>query len=159
MNTDPIVIVGAARTPMGGFLGDFKDVAAPALGARAIRRGGRAGGRRPPRRRRNPDGLRAAGGSGPGAGAPGRARRRPAAAAGCTTINKMCGSGMKAAMLAHDLLRAGSARGRGRRRHGEHEQRALSARPRARRLSHGPRPDHSTTCSSTGSKTLTTRAA
>ncbi len=33
---DPIVIVGAARTPMGGFLGDFKDVAAPALGARAI---------------------------------------------------------------------------------------------------------------------------
>ena len=33
---DPIVIVGAARTPMGGFLGDFKDVGAPALGARAI---------------------------------------------------------------------------------------------------------------------------
>ena len=30
---DPIVIVGAARTPMGGFLGDFKDVAAPELGA------------------------------------------------------------------------------------------------------------------------------
>ena len=33
---DPIVIVGAARTPMGGFLGDLKDVGAPALGARAI---------------------------------------------------------------------------------------------------------------------------
>ena len=33
---DAIVIVGAARTPMGGFLGDFKDVSAPALGARAI---------------------------------------------------------------------------------------------------------------------------
>ena len=36
MKEDPIVIVGAARTPIGGFLGDFKDVAAPALGARAI---------------------------------------------------------------------------------------------------------------------------
>ena len=35
-NPDAIVIVGAARTPMGGFLGDLKDVAAPALGARAI---------------------------------------------------------------------------------------------------------------------------
>ena len=34
--TDPIVIVGAARTPMGGFLGDLKDVNAPTLGARAI---------------------------------------------------------------------------------------------------------------------------
>ena len=36
MPADPIVIVGAARTPMGGFLGDLKDVSAPALGARAI---------------------------------------------------------------------------------------------------------------------------
>ena len=36
MSEDPIVIIGAARTPMGGFLGDFKDVSAPALGARAI---------------------------------------------------------------------------------------------------------------------------
>ena len=37
MTADTIVIVGAARTPIGGFLGDFKDVSAPALGARAIR--------------------------------------------------------------------------------------------------------------------------
>ena len=36
ITADPIVIVGAARTPMGGFLGDLKDVSAPALGARAI---------------------------------------------------------------------------------------------------------------------------
>ncbi|MGC2600825.1 MAG: acetyl-CoA C-acetyltransferase, partial [Rhodomicrobium sp.] len=35
--TDPVVIVGAARTPMGGFQGDFKDLAAPDLGAAAIR--------------------------------------------------------------------------------------------------------------------------
>src|SRR5271156_4879109 len=106
---DPIVIVGAARTPMGGFLGDFKDVSAPALGARAIAAAvGRAGiaatsvdeilmgcvlpagqGQAPARQ------------AAIGAGLP--------VAAGATTVNKMCGSGMKAAMVAHDLLRAGSA--------------------------------------------------
>jgi acetyl-CoA C-acetyltransferase len=105
----PIVIVGAARTPMGGFLGDFKEVSAPALGARAIsaavERGGVALG--------SVDEilmgcvLPAGQGQAParqaslGAGLP--------LAAGCTTINKMCGSGMKAAMVANDLLRAGSA--------------------------------------------------
>ncbi len=106
---DAIVIVGAARTPMGGFLGDFKDVPAPALGARAIsaavERAGVAA-----------DGvdevlvgcvLPAGQGQAParqaslGAGLP--------LGAGCTTINKMCGSGMKAAMVANDLLLAGSA--------------------------------------------------
>jgi len=106
---DAIVIVGAARTPMGGFLGDFKDVAAPALGARAISAAVERAGV-------SPDGvdeilmgcvLPAGQGQAParqaslGAGLP--------LAAGCSTINKMCGSGMKAAMVAHDLLRAGSA--------------------------------------------------
>jgi acetyl-CoA C-acetyltransferase len=106
---DAIVIVGAARTPMGGFLGDFRDVSAPALGARAIsaavERAGVASG--------SVDEilmgcvLPAGQGQAParqaslGAGLP--------LAAGCTTINKMCGSGMKAAMVANDLLRAGSA--------------------------------------------------
>ena len=78
---DPVVIVGAARTPMGGFLGDFKDVAAPALGARAITAAVERAGV-PPKRRRDADGLRAAGRAGPGAGAPGGARRRPAARRG-----------------------------------------------------------------------------
>ena len=50
MTEDPIVIVGAARTPMGGFLGDFKDLPAHALGARDSRCG-RAGGRRSGQRR------------------------------------------------------------------------------------------------------------
>jgi acetyl-CoA C-acetyltransferase len=106
---DPVVIVGAARTPMGGFLGDLKDVTAPALGARAIasavERAGIAAtsvdeilmgcvlpagqGQAPARQ------------AAIGAGLP--------LAAGATTVNKMCGSGMKAAMVAHDLLRAGSA--------------------------------------------------
>jgi acetyl-CoA C-acetyltransferase len=107
--SDAIVIVGAARTPMGGFLGDLKDVSAPALGARAIsaavERAGIAAdsvdeilmgcvlpagqGQAPARQ------------AAIGAGLP--------LGAGATTINKMCGSGMKAAMVANDLLRAGSA--------------------------------------------------
>ena len=106
---DPIVIVGAARTPMGGFLGDLKDVSAPALGARAIaaavERAGIAA--------ESVDEilmgcvLPAGQGQAParqaaiGAGLP--------LAAGATTVNKMCGSGMKAAMVANDLLLAGSA--------------------------------------------------
>ena len=106
---DPIVIVGAARTPMGGFLGDFRDVAAPALGARAIAAAVERAGVSPESVDEVLMGcvLPAGQGQAParqaslGAGLP--------VAAGCTTINKMCGSGMKAAMVAHDLLRAGSA--------------------------------------------------
>ena len=108
--SDPIVIVGMARTAMGGFQGDLKDVAAPQLGATAIKAAiERAGldvdtideaimgcvlpaglGQAPARQ------------AALGAGLP--------QSVGCTTINKVCGSGMKAAMLAHDLIAAGSAR-------------------------------------------------
>ncbi|MDE3176904.1 MAG: acetyl-CoA C-acyltransferase [Pseudomonadota bacterium] len=106
---DEIVVVGAARTPMGGFLGDFKDVSAPELGAAAIaaalERAGLSGA--------DADEvvmgcvLPAGQGQAParqaslGAGVP--------VSVGATTLNKMCGSGMKAAMLAHDLIAAGSA--------------------------------------------------
>ncbi len=106
---DPIVIVGAARTPMGGFLGDLKDVAAPALGARAIAAA--------VERANIP--AESVGEILMGCVLPagqGQAPARQAAlgaglpmAAGSTTVNKMCGSGMKAAMLASDLLRAASA--------------------------------------------------
>ena len=107
---DPIVIVGAARTPMGGFLGDLKDVTAPALGARAIaaavERAGISG--------ESVDeifmGCVLPAGLGQAPARQAAHRRRPAAiAAGATTVNKMCGSGMQAAMLAHDALAAGSA--------------------------------------------------
>ena len=75
--TDPIVIVGAARTPMGAFLGDLKDAAAPR--ARRSRNCGRGRAGRDPRRRdrRSSDGLCAARGTGSGAGAAGDDRRRP----------------------------------------------------------------------------------
>jgi len=106
---DPIVIVGAARTPMGGFLGDLKDMAAHALGARAIFAAVERAGIEPDSVDEILMGcvLPAGQGQAParqaaiGAGLP--------LAAGATTINKMCGSGMKAAMVGHDLLRAGSA--------------------------------------------------
>jgi acetyl-CoA C-acetyltransferase len=106
---DPIVIVGAARAPIGAFQGDFKDLTAPKLGAAAIRASvDRAGialdsvdevvfgcvlpaglGQAPARQ------------AALGAGLP--------PSTGATMINKMCGSGMKAVMFAHDLLLAGSA--------------------------------------------------
>ena len=105
---DPIVIAGAARTPIGNFLGAFNGVKATELGARsieaALERGGVA---------KNdvdevlmgcvlPAGL----GQAPA--------RQSALGAGlpqdtaCTTVNKMCGSGMKTVMMAHDAILAGT---------------------------------------------------
>ncbi len=108
--SEDIVITGIARTPMGGFQGVLAGASAPELGAAAIKaaveRSGLAGedidevimgcvlpagqGQAPARQ------------ASLGAGLP--------LATGCTTINKMCGSGMKAAMFAHDMLKAGSNR-------------------------------------------------
>ena len=108
MQNDPVVIVGAARTPMGGFQGDFKGVTAPELGAAAIKAAiGRAGVKPEDVQEVIMGNVLSAG--------QGQAPARQAAlgaglptAVGCTTINKMCGSGMKAAMFANDLLLAGS---------------------------------------------------
>jgi acetyl-CoA C-acetyltransferase len=107
--SDPIVIVGAARTPIGGLLGELKEAPAPELGAAAIR----AAVSRADAPTDQIDDvvmgcvLTAGLGQAParqaslGAGLP--------EAAGSVTINKMCGSGMKAVMLAHDQLLAGSS--------------------------------------------------
>ncbi len=106
---DPIVIVGAARTPMGGFLGDLKDISAPSLGARAIAAALERAGLRGEDADEVVMGCVLPAGLGQ---APARQASLSAGvpiAVGATTVNKMCGSGMKAAMLAHDLIRAGSA--------------------------------------------------
>ena len=106
---DPIVIVGMARTPMGGFQGDFAGLMAADLGAAAIAAAmDRAG---LPREAAEEVIMGCVLPAGQGQ-APARQAALKAGlplGAGCTTINKMCGSGMKAAMLAHDLLWAGSA--------------------------------------------------
>ncbi|MCH7880974.1 MAG: acetyl-CoA C-acyltransferase [Proteobacteria bacterium] len=108
--SEKIVITGAARTPMGGFQGVLSPASAPELGAAAIAAAVE-------RSQITGDAidevimgcvLPAGQGQAParqaslGAGIP--------QSAGCTTVNKMCGSGMKATMLAHDLILAGSNR-------------------------------------------------
>jgi acetyl-CoA C-acetyltransferase len=106
--SDSIVIVGAARTPMGAFQGDFSALSAHDLGGAAIKAA-----------------VERAGISGDAVGevlmgnclmaGQGQAPARQAAfkgglpkSAGAVTLSKMCGSGMKAAMFAHDMLLAGT---------------------------------------------------
>jgi acetyl-CoA C-acetyltransferase len=107
MSSDPIVITGFARTPMGGLQGVFADVKAPELGAAAIREAvARAGA---PRIDQTIMGCVLGAGQGQ---APARQASKGAGLGDevpATTINKMCGSGMQAAILAHDMLKAASA--------------------------------------------------
>ncbi|MHB1690411.1 MAG: acetyl-CoA C-acyltransferase [Thiomonas sp.] len=109
MNSDPIVIVSAARTPIGGLLGDFAAVPAWELGATAIaaavQRAGIAG-----------DAVNEVLMGNCLMAGQGQAPARQAAlkaglpqSAGAVTLSKMCGSGMRAMMFAHDMLAAGSA--------------------------------------------------
>jgi acetyl-CoA C-acetyltransferase len=108
MKQDPIVIVSAARTPMGGFQGALKGFTAPELGAAAIRAAIERAKVKPEDVQEVLMGCVLPAGQGQ---APARQASLGAGlplATGCTTLNKMCGSGMKAAMLAHDLLLAGS---------------------------------------------------
>src|SRR5437667_3373543 len=104
MLNDPVVIVSAARTPMGAFQGELKDFAAPGLGAAAIRAAVERARIKPEEVQEVIMGCVLPAGQGQ---APARQASLGAGlplAAGCTTVNKMCGSGMKAAMFAHDLL-------------------------------------------------------
>jgi len=109
-SADSIVIVGAARTALGSFQGKLKSATAPELGSAAIR----AALERSGLKDKAPDEVIM------GCVLPAGLKQAPArqAALGadlpkatvCTTINKVCGSGMKAAMLGHDAIIAGSAR-------------------------------------------------
>ncbi len=108
MQPDPIVIVSAVRTPMGAFQGELKGFAAPQLGAAAIRAAVERAKIQPADVQEVIMGCVLPAGQGQ---APARQASLGAGlplGTGCTTINKMCGSGMKAAMLAHDLLAAGT---------------------------------------------------
>jgi acetyl-CoA C-acetyltransferase len=108
MLNDPIVIVGAARTPMGGFQGDFASLTASDLGAVAIKAAVERAGLKPADVDKVIMGCVLPAGQGQ---AP---ARQAALKAGlpqsvpATTVNKMCGSAMEAAMLAHDMLASGS---------------------------------------------------
>jgi acetyl-CoA C-acetyltransferase len=109
MTSDPIVIAGAVRTPIARFQGEFTGIATPRLGATAIAGALARAGLSPNAVDELVMGCVLPAGLGQ---APARQAGRLAGlpdAAGATTINKMCGSGMKAVMLAHDLIVAGSA--------------------------------------------------
>ena len=108
MNQDPIVIVGAARTPMGSLQGDFSSLSAHDLGGAAIKAAVERAGISPDVVGEVLFGNCLMAGQG-------QAPARQAAfkgglpkGAGAVTLSKMCGSGMKAAMLAHDLLLCGT---------------------------------------------------
>ena len=106
---DPIVIVGAARTPMGSFQGDFAALAAHDLGAAAIRAAVERAGIAPDAVDEVLMGNCLMAGQGQ---APARQAALKAGlpkSAGAVTLSKMCGSGMRAAMFAHDMLAAGTA--------------------------------------------------
>ncbi|UCH47476.1 MAG: acetyl-CoA C-acetyltransferase [Betaproteobacteria bacterium] len=108
MAKDPVVIVSAVRTPMGGLQGVLKGFAAPELGANAIRAAVERASLKPEKIDEVIMGCVLPAGQGQ---APARQASLGGGlpmSTGCTTINKMCGSGMKAAMLAHDLLVAGT---------------------------------------------------
>ncbi|MFT4195558.1 acetyl-CoA C-acyltransferase [Ottowia sp.] len=110
--TDPIVIVSAARTPMGSFQGDFSSLAAHDLGGAAIKAAVERAGIAPELVTEVLFGNCLLAGQG-------QAPARQAAfkgglpqSAGAVTLSKMCGSGMRAAMFAHDMLVAAAAMGR-----------------------------------------------
>ena len=105
---DPIVIVGAKRTPMGAFQGELTSLNAPQLGAQAIAATLADAGVEATDVQEVLMGCVLPAGQGQ---APARQASVGAGipfSTGCTTINKMCGSGMKAAMLAHDSIAAGT---------------------------------------------------
>ncbi len=107
---DEIVIVGAARTPMGGFQGELASIGAPELGAAVIKAAVARAGLEPADVEEVVMGCVLPAGQGQ---APARQAAHGAGIGwevGCTTVNKMCGSGMKAVMLANDLIRAGTNR-------------------------------------------------
>jgi acetyl-CoA C-acetyltransferase len=108
MRTDPIVIVSAARTPMGAFQGELKGFAAPELGAAAIRAAVERAKLEPEEVQEVLMGCVLPAGQGQAPARQAALGAGLALSAGCTTVNKMCGSGMKAAMLAHDSLLSGS---------------------------------------------------
>jgi acetyl-CoA C-acetyltransferase len=109
MATDNIVIVAATRTAMGGFMGGLTDVDATVLGATAIKAALEQAGIKGDKVSEVIMGNVLPAGLGQ---APARQATLKAGlplSAGATTINKVCGSGLKAVMLASDLLKAGSA--------------------------------------------------
>ena len=108
MLNDPIVIVGAARTPMGALQGDLAALSASELGAVAIKAAVERAGIAPSDVEEVIMGNVLPAGQGQAPARQASIKAGLPLSAGATTVNKMCGSAMKATMLAHDLLAAGT---------------------------------------------------
>jgi acetyl-CoA C-acetyltransferase len=107
--SDSIVIVSAARTPMGSFQGDFSSLAAHDLGGAAIRAAAERAGISPDQVDEVLFGNCLMAGQGQAPARQAGFKGGLPISAGAVTLSKMCGSGMRAAMFAHDMLLAGSA--------------------------------------------------
>lgn len=107
--SDPIVILGAARTPMGAFQGDFSALAAHDLGGAAIKAAVERSGIDPKAVEEVLFGNCLMAGQGQAPARQAALKGGLPLSTGAVTLSKMCGSGMKATMLAHDMLMAGSA--------------------------------------------------
>lgn len=107
--SDPIVFLSATRTPMGNLQGDLSSLAAHQLGATAIRGAITQAGIAPQAVEELVFGCVLPAGQGQAPARQAALGAGLALSAGCTTINKMCGSGMRAVMTAHDSLAVGAA--------------------------------------------------
>lgn len=108
MSNTEVVIAGSARTPMGGMMGDLSSVRSPDLGAVSIKAAIERSGLQPADIQEVIMGCVLPGGLGQ---APARQASRASGipdSSGCTTVNKMCGSGMQAVIMAHDQIKAGT---------------------------------------------------
>ena len=107
MSKDSVVIVSGSRTPMGGFQGSLSALSASDLGASAIKAAVEQSGLKPTDVEEVIMGNVLSAGLGQGPARQAMLKAGLPDATGATTINKLCGSGMKATMLAHDLIQAG----------------------------------------------------
>lgn len=108
MNSNDVVIAGSARTPMGGMMGSLSSVRSPELGAVSIKAAIERAGLQPADIQEVIMGCVLPAGLGQ---APARQASRASGipdSSGCTTVNKMCGSGMQAVIMAHDQIKAGT---------------------------------------------------
>ncbi|MEQ9546238.1 MAG: acetyl-CoA C-acyltransferase [Marinobacter sp.] len=108
MSDNSVVIAGSARTPMGGMMGALSSVRSPELGATSIKAAIERSGLQPADVQEVIMGCVLPAGLGQ---APARQASRASGipdSSGCTTINKMCGSGMQAVIMAHDQIKAGT---------------------------------------------------
>ncbi|MEC7376316.1 MAG: acetyl-CoA C-acyltransferase [Pseudomonadota bacterium] len=108
MSNNDVVIAGSARTPMGGMMGSLSSVRSPELGAISIKAAIERAGLQPADIQEVIMGCVLPAGLGQ---APARQASRASGipdSSGCTTVNKMCGSGMQAVIMAHDQIKAGT---------------------------------------------------